>query len=80
MDYSWQAPLGAVLVESDLEKLPALVFAAEKAIVSRAQELAKSNNGRAESDALQAAVYQLLVIKTERLKWPRIVSDGAAHD
>jgi hypothetical protein len=77
MDYAWQGPFGAVLVETDLQKLPALVFAAEKAIVSRAQELAKSNDGHAESDALQAAVHQLLVIKTERLKWPSVFSDGA---
>jgi hypothetical protein len=76
MDYDWQGPLGAALVETDLEKLPALVATAEKAIVSRAQELAKSNNGRAETDALQAAIHQLLVIKIERLKWPSIFSGG----
>jgi hypothetical protein len=76
MDYDWQGPLGTALVETDLEKLPALVATAEKAIVSRAQELAKSNNGRAETDALQAAIHQLLVIKTEHLKWPSIFSGG----
>jgi hypothetical protein len=77
MDYAWQGSLGAALVETDLEKLPALVATAEKAIVSRAQELAKSNNGRVETDALQAAIHQLLVIKTERLKWPTIFSGGS---
>jgi len=77
MDYSWQASLGAALVETDLQKLPGLIAAAEKAIFFRAQELSKSNNGRTESDALQAAVQQLLIFKTERLKWPNLVTDGA---
>ena len=56
--------------ESDLQKLPEKLAAAEGAIFLRWQELSDSHRDHEESEALRQASRELLKIQTERLKWP----------
>jgi hypothetical protein len=61
----WQNPLREAQAETDLDKLPEKLMAAESALFLRMQELATSNDGHRESSAIQDAFLQLLRIKTE---------------
>ena len=67
---SWQKPLQEAIDETDLEKLPERLSAAEGAIFLRMQELTASADGHKESEAIRQACEELLKIQTQRLKWP----------
>jgi len=75
---SWQKPLQEAIEESDLQKLPEKLSAAESAIFVRMQELSASPDGHKESEALRLACKEILKIQTQRLKWP--VSEGMLSD
>ena len=75
---SWQKPLQEAIDETDLQKLPEKLSAAESAIFVRMQELATSSDGRMESEAIRLACREILKIHTERLKWS--VSAGPLSD
>jgi hypothetical protein len=75
---SWQKPLQEAIDESDLQKLPEKLSAAESAIFVRMQELHSSPDGHRESEAIRLACRELLKIQTQRLKWP--ASDGMLSD
>jgi hypothetical protein len=75
---SWQKPLQEAIEETDLQKLPEKVYAAEAAVFLRLQELSASSDGHKESEAIRLACREILKIQSERLKWP--VPDGMLRD
>ena len=72
----WKQPFLAALGETDKEKLPALVHAAEQAIFLRMQELVNSADHHDERDEIQKACAALLSIQVNRLGWPCSFLDG----
>jgi hypothetical protein len=75
---SWQQPLQEAIDETDLQKLPEKLYAAEAAIVQRMQELTTSPDGHYESEAIRQACKEILKIQTQRLNWPTV--DGMLSD
>ncbi len=78
--YPWQRLLQDAIDETDLQKLPEKLAAAEGAIFLRWQQLTDSHNHYNESEALRLASEELLKLQTQRLKWPLpdgIVSGGS---
>jgi hypothetical protein len=75
---SWQKPLQEAIDETDLQKLPEKLSAAESAIFVRMQELSASPDGDRESEAIRFACREILKIQTQRLKWP--ISEGMLSD
>jgi hypothetical protein len=67
---SWQPIYQKALEEHDTEKLSELIADTEWAMLRRLEVLGSSEDG--ERDLIRDACSRLLVIKTERLKWPRI--------
>jgi hypothetical protein len=65
-------PKGSAHRKNDIEKLADRFAEAENAIFFRSQELARSSDGREESEAMSVAIRQLWRIKTEKLGWPTI--------
>jgi hypothetical protein len=74
--FSWEKPLLEVQSENDLQKLASKVEVAETAIFLRLSELANSPDGQQELEALQRAARELLIIKHEKLRWPRVNLGG----
>jgi hypothetical protein len=81
--YGWEKSYRAALQETDVRKLHESVLEAEGALFVRAQELASSNDGHVEREAISKASEALLRVKIEKLKWPfpqmdegRVVGDG----
>lgn len=73
MDYpSWEMPIQEAALETDLAQAAKKVHDAEAAILARTQELATSNDGHHEREAIQRGLQELLRIKTHKLKWPSI--------
>jgi hypothetical protein len=66
----WKQSFLAALGETDKDKLPALMYAAELAIFLRMQELADSADHHDERDEIQKACAALLSIQVNRLGWP----------
>lgn len=66
----WQGKLEAALRESDPQKLPDMVRAAESAIVSRQHALANRPDGQAERQDIDDALHALRVIQREELDFP----------
>jgi hypothetical protein len=58
--------------ETDREKLTDLINRIEGAMIARAQEIAHSPNHWEERNAIAQASENLLIIKTEKLKWPPV--------
>jgi hypothetical protein len=78
--YPSQRLLQDAIDETDLQKLPEKVTAAEGAIFLRWQELSDSDDHHEESEALRHASGELFKIQTRRLKWPisgGVVSGGS---
>ena len=71
----WQELYEAVCVETNLEKLTDLIHRAEDALTSRQQELGGQAGHESELQEIKAAGQKLLLIKTEKLGWPKIGLD-----
>jgi hypothetical protein len=71
----WQQLYEAAIVETDPQKLIALIAAVESALMNRRQELGGQPGHESELQEIKAACQGLLIIKTERLGWPRISLD-----
>ena len=68
----WQKLYEAVTVETDREKLTDLINRVEEAMMRRTEELAHDANHSEERNAMVQASENLLVIKTEKLSYPRL--------
>jgi hypothetical protein len=66
----WQPEFEAAVVETDPERLPRRVEAAEGAIFLRLQELASRSDSHAERHAISDAVRTLRILQTEILHYP----------
>jgi hypothetical protein len=71
----WQRLYEAAILETDTQKLVTLVEAVESALMNRQQELAGQPGRESELQEIKAAGQKLLLIKTERLGWPKIDLD-----
>jgi len=61
----WKDLYVAALLEGDKEKVPMLILQAEQAIVKRARELFKAENGNMqEGESLDEALYALRALKS----------------
>jgi hypothetical protein len=74
--FPWEKPLLEAQSENDLQKLASKVEAAETAIFLRLSEVSNSRAGQQELEALQRAARELLIIKNEKLRWPRVNLGG----
>jgi hypothetical protein len=72
----WQELYEAACVETNREKLTDLIHRAEDALTNRQQELNGQLGHETELQEIKAAGQKLLLIKTEKLGWPKIGSDG----
>jgi hypothetical protein len=74
--YPWLGVFQQAREETDLSKLHALVNEAEFAIFTRMQELSSRDASDAatqtESQEINAAITELLRLKTDTLHWPSI--------
>jgi hypothetical protein len=68
----WQRLYEQAAAETDREKLTDLINRIEGAMIARAQEIAHSPNHWEERNAIAQASENLLIIKTEKLKWPPV--------
>jgi hypothetical protein len=68
--FEWQRMLHEALVEQDPERLKERVAEAEAAVFLRLQDLAHTQDGPAERNALQDASRALLALKIDTLKFP----------
>jgi hypothetical protein len=66
----WQKPYKAALAELDLKTLSSLVAATETAMFLRLKALAASSDGPQERQAIADASQALLMIKSDKLKFP----------
>jgi hypothetical protein len=71
----WQQLYEAAIVETDPQRLIALIAAVESALMNRRQELGGQPGHESELQEIKAAGQRLLIIKTEKLGWPRISLD-----
>lgn len=69
---AWQELYEAACIETNREKLTDLIHRVEEALMQREQELGQSAHHAEERNAMVQASENLLVIKTEKLNWPRI--------
>jgi hypothetical protein len=74
--FPWEKSLLEAQSETDLKKLAEKVDAAETVIFLRLSELSNSHGGEQELEALQRAARELLIIKNEKLGWPRVKLGG----
>jgi hypothetical protein len=74
--FPWERSLLEAQSETDLQKLTSRVEAAETAIFLRLSELSNSHDAEQELEALQRAARELLIIKNEKLRWPRVKLGG----
>jgi hypothetical protein len=71
----WQRLYEAATLETDPQKLTTLVEAVENALMNRQQELVGQPSHESELQEIKAAGQKLLIIKTEKLGWPKISLD-----
>ena len=69
---AWQELYQAALLETDPEKLRAVVADLDEALFDRGQALHNNNGDDAEHLAIGIATESLLHMKTEKLGWPAI--------
>jgi hypothetical protein len=62
----WQKPLLEAVLELDMEKLPARVSAAERAIFDRLRAITRGAEHHAELQAMEDALATLRVLKRNR--------------
>jgi hypothetical protein len=72
---AWQELYEAACVETNREKLTDLIHRTEDALTSRQQELDGRPDQESELREMKAAGQKLLLIKTEKLDWPKIGLD-----
>lgn len=66
----WQKPLQDVILEFNLDKLPAKIYRAETLIFHRLQQLNSSHDGAGERLAINEGLEILRTVKRERLQFP----------
>ena len=66
----WQQPLEAAVRETDPQKLPQLLEAAEAAIFLRSQSLVNSPDSHAERSRLHDGMRTIRAIQIEKLLYP----------
>ena len=71
----WHQLYEAATLETDPQKLTTLVEAVESALMKRQQELAGQQGHESELQDIKAAGQRLLLIKTEKLGWPKVNLD-----
>jgi hypothetical protein len=72
----WQRLYEAAAIETDPGRLSDLVAAVESALVNRQRQFGAQPGHETELQEIKAAGQKLLVIKTEKLGWPKINLDG----
>jgi hypothetical protein len=75
---AWQKPYEAAVKEDYPQNLTKLIDEAESATFERMLALSSSPDGHQELQAVRDACRRLLVIKTEKLKWPNPFA-GSKH-
>jgi len=76
----WQKPYHEALLEPNPQKLVQRVNEAEKAILSRLQEMRIGSDSRMEAQAIEDALSGLRVLKNETAKFKRSQSAGAHYN
>lgn len=72
----WQELYESATLETDPQKLTTLVETLESALTNRLRELARQPGHESELQEIKAAGQKLLIIKTEKLGWPKINLSG----
>ena len=76
----WQKPYHEALLEPNPQKLVQRVNEAEKAILSRLQEMRIGSDSHMEAQAIEDALSGLRVLKNETAKFKRSQSAGAHYN
>jgi hypothetical protein len=76
----WQKPYHAVLLEPNPQKLAQRVSEAERAILSRLQEIRIGSDNRMEAQAIEDALNGLRVLKNETANFNRSQNAGAHYN
>ena len=76
----WQKPYHEALLEPNPQKLVQRVNEAEKAILSRLQEMRIGSDSRMEAQAIEDALSGLRVLKNETAKFKRSQNAGAHYN
>lgn len=66
----WRKAYREALLEVDVGKLPARIFAAEMAIITRLEALRANSDGHKEREAIKGTLNVLLVLQKEKLDYP----------
>jgi hypothetical protein len=76
----WQKPYHEALLEPNPQKLVQRVNEAERAILSRLQEIRIGSDNRTEAQAIEDALNGLRVLKNETAKLKRSQNTGAHYN
>ena len=76
----WQKPYHDALLEPNPQKLAQRVSEAERAILSRLQEIRIGSDNRMEAQAIEDALNGLRVLKNETAKFNRSQNAGAHYN
>jgi hypothetical protein len=76
----WQKPYHDALLEPNPQKLVQRVNEAERAILSRLQEIRIGSDNRMEAQAIEDALNGLRVLKNETVQFKRSQNDGAGYN
>jgi hypothetical protein len=76
----WQKPYHEALLEPNPQKLAERVNEAERAILSRLQEIRVGSDNRMEAQAIEDALNGLRVLKNETVKFKRSQNVGTHYN
>jgi hypothetical protein len=76
----WQKPYHDALLEPNPQKLVQRVNEAERAILSRLQEIRIGSDNRMEAQAIEDALNGLRVLKNETVQFKRSQNAGASYN
>jgi hypothetical protein len=76
----WQKPYHDALLEPNPQKLVQRVNEAERAILSRLQEIRIGSDSRMEAQAIEDALNGLRVLKNETVKFKRSENSSARYN
>ena len=76
----WQKPYHEALLEPNPQKLAERVNEAERAILSRLQEILIGSDNRMEAQAIEDALNGLRVLKNETVKFKRSQNPGPHYN
>jgi len=76
----WQKPYHEALLEPNLQKVAERVNEAERAILSRLQEIRVGSDNRMEAQAIEDALNGLRVLKNETVKFQRSQNVGTHYN